>query len=97
MIFFSVIFVTVAFDTELYYLTPIHSFIGCSFHCLNLYPLHVFGVSLTRFKEFKIFLPCSFMSLSETFTVAFWRVWGVIDFFNKVSRKIASEVEKTED
>ena len=69
--------------TEIFYLTLIHSLIGYYFEYLPLSPLQVFGVYLTRFKEFKAFLPCSFTSPLIKGIYKFWKVQGLIDGFNK--------------
>ena len=62
--------------------------------CTSLYPLQFCNVSLTRFKDFRTFWPCSFVDPSVKSTNNFWKVRGLIDGFNKSCRHIASGVEK---
>ena len=67
----------------LFYLTKIRSFLGFFFEYLPLFiPLQVCGISLTRFKEFKKFWPCSFVDPSVKAIDNFWKVRGLIDGFN---------------
>ena len=63
----------------------------------SIYPLQVFGIYLTRFKEFRTFWPCSFVDPSVKVTDNFWTVRGLVDRFNESRKHIASEVEKTYD
>ena len=64
---------------------------------ISLYPLHVFDITLTTFKEFRIFWPCFFVGTSVKGTNNFCKVSGMIYGFNKSRRKIASVVGKTAD
>ena len=59
--------------------------------------LQVCGISLTRFKEFRTFWPCSFVDQSVKVTGNFWKIRGLIDGFNKSRSQIASGREKTAD
>ena len=60
----------------------------------SLYPLHVCGISLTRFKEFRTFWPSSFVDLFVKGTDNFWKFRGIIEGFIKICSQIASGVEK---
>ena len=51
----AVVYIVVMLATEIFHLTLLHSFIGYYFEYLPIAPLHVSGVSLTRFKDFKVF------------------------------------------
>ena len=81
--------------TKLFYLTLLHSFIGYYFEYSPLIPLQVRGVSLTRFKDFKAFWPCSFAYPTVNGIDNFWELRGLIDGFNDSRRKIYSGVVKT--
>ena len=63
----------------------------------SLCPLHVCDISLTIFKEFRIFWPSSFVDPSVKGTDNFWKIRGLIEGFNRSRRQIASGVEKTAD
>ena len=52
---------------------------------------------MTIFKEFRTFLPSSFVFPSVKGTDDLWKVRGIIGGFNKSRRKIASGVEKNSD
>ena len=52
---------------------------------------------MTRFKEFRIFWPCSFVDPLVKVTDNFWKICGLIDGFNESRRHIASGREKTAD
>ena len=54
-------------------------------------------MSLTRFKEFRIFCPISFVDPSVNGTNNFWEVRGIVDECNGTLRQIASGVGKTTD
>ena len=69
----------------------------CLFEYLPLFLLHVCSVSLTRFKEFKEFLPCYFTSPSVKVIDAFQKFWGIVDGHNEFHRQIASGVKKMAD
>ena len=88
----SIVIIAVSFATELFYLTLIHSFVGCYFDYLLLYPLQVCGVSLTRSKEFKAFWESYFTSPPVKVADNFWKVWGLVDGFNKTHKQISSGV-----
>ena len=60
----------------------------------SLYPLQVWIISLTSFKEFRMFWTSSFFDPLVKGTDIFWKVCGIIDGFNESRRKIASGVEK---
>ena len=83
--------------TELFYLTIIHSFIGYLFECLPLSALQVCGVSLTSFKVFKEFWPCSFTTPAVKAIDNSYKVQGLIDRFNESHRNISSGVVITAD
>ena len=75
--------------------TQPYSFHGCFFDYLPIFiHLQVCGISLTRFKEFRTFWPCSFVDPLVKFTDNFWNIRGLIDGFNESRRKIASGREK---
>ena len=97
LVAFSRFLITDPFYFELCQLTLVYPFLGCIFEYLPLSLLQVCGVSLTRFKEFKVLWPCYFSSPSPKFPDTFWRVWGVIDGFNQFLRKIYFGVENTLD
>ena len=61
----------------------------------SIYPLQVCGISLTRFKKFRTFLPCYFIDPSVKGTNNFWKIRGLIGGFNNSRRHIASGVKKT--
>ena len=56
--------------------------------------LQVCGISLTRFKEFRRFWPCSFVDPLVKVTDKFWKIRGLIDGFNESRRQISSGREK---
>ena len=60
----------------------------------SLYPLRFFCISLTRFKEFRTFWPCSFIYPSVKGTDNFCKVHGLIYGFNELRRQITSGLEK---
>ena len=60
----------------------------------SLYILEVCGISLTRLKDSRKFLPFSFVNPSVKCDDNFRKVRGVIDRFNELRRKIASGIEK---
>ena len=62
-----------------------------------LYPLQVYVISLTRFKDFRTFWPSSFVDLLVKGTDNFWKIRGPIDGFNESRRQSASGVKKTAD
>ena len=82
---------------ELFYITLLHSLIGYYFEYLSLSPFQVCGVSLTRFKYFKVFWSCSFTSPSVKGANNFWKSRGVVDGFNELRRKISSGKVKSTD
>ena len=74
------------------------SFLGCFFEYLPLFlPLQVRGISLTRFKEFRTFWPCSFVDPLVKGADVLWKIRGLIDSFNESRRQIDSGVGKTAD
>ena len=80
---------------ELFYRTQLCSFHGCFFEYLPIFiHLQVCGISLTRFKEFRIFWPCSFVYPLVKVTDNFWKIRRLIDRFNESRRQIASGIEK---
>ena len=94
----SVVLITDMLSIELFYLTQLCSFLGCLFEYLPLFlPLHVCGISLKRFKEFRTFWPCYFDYPLVKGTDNFWKIRGLIDGFNASRRQIDSGVEKTVD
>ena len=54
-------------------------------------------MSYTRFKEFCTLWSYSFCYPSVNNNSIFWRVWGLVDIFNKYHMKIILGVEKTSD
>ena len=60
----------------------------------SLYPLQVFGIYLAIFKELKVFWTYYFTSLLLKGKDNFWKVWGIIDRFNKLRSYIASGMKK---
>ena len=65
---------------------------------LPLYPpLQVCVISLRRFKEFREFLPFSFVDPLVKGTDNLWKICGLIDGFNDSRRQIASGVGKSAD
>ena len=57
----TIVIFTSMLAIELFYRTQLCSFSGCFFRYLPLFlHLQVCGISLTRFKEFRTFWPCSF-------------------------------------
>ena len=83
---------------ELFYRKQPSSFHGCFFEYLPIFlHLQVCGISLTRFKEFRKFWPCSFVDPLVKVTDNFWKIRGLIDGFNESRRKIASGKDKTTD
>ena len=86
------------FAIELFYLTQLCSFLGCFFEYLPLFlPLQVCGISLKRFKEFRIFWPSSFVYLLVKGTDNFWKINGLVYGFNGLCGQIASRIEKMAD
>ena len=82
----------------LFYRTQLCSFHGCFFGYLPIFiHLQVCGISLTRFKEFRRFWPCSFVDPLVKVTDNFWKIRGLIDGFNESRRQISSGREKTAD
>ena len=72
---------------ELVYLTKLCSFHGFSFEYLPIFlPLQVCGISLTKFKEFRTFFPCSFVDPLVKGTDKFWKIRGLVDRFNESRR-----------
>ena len=61
------------------------------------YTLHVCSISLTRFKEFSTFWPCSFVDPLVKVTDNFWKIYRLIDRFNESCRQISSGIGKTAD
>ena len=58
----TIVVFTSMLSIELFYHTQLCSFHGCFFEYLTLFlHLHVCGISLTRFKEFRTFCPCFFV------------------------------------
>ena len=91
----TIIIFTSMLAIELFYLTQLCSFLGCLFEYLHIFlPLQVCGISLTRFKEFRKFWPCSFVDPSVKGTDHFWKISGLIENFNASCRQIASGIEK---
>ena len=84
-------------DTELFYLTLLHSFIGYFFEYLPAYPLQVCGFYLTIFKDLTAFLPCSFTTSTVKGIDNFWKLRGIIGGFKDPYRQIASGVVKPAD
>ena len=69
-------------------------FHGCFFEYLPIFlRLQDCGISLTSFKEFRTFLPCSFVDPLVKGTNNFCKIRGLIDGFNKSRRKITSGKE----
>ena len=60
----------------------------------SLYPWKVCAISSRRFKGFRAFWPCTFTSLLVKGRDNFWKVWEIINGFNKSCRHIDSGVEK---
>ena len=83
---------------ELFYRTQPSLVHGCFFEYLPIFlHLQVCGISLTIFKEFRTFWPCSFVDTLVEVTDNFWRIRGSMDGFNESCRQIASGKEKTAD
>ena len=94
----TIIIFTSVLSIELFYLTQLCSFHGFFFEYLPPFlPLHLSSISLTRFKEFRIFWPCKFFDPLVKGNDHFWKIRGLIDSFNEPRRKIASGVKKTAD
>ena len=93
--FISIVLINVRINTEIFYITLLHSFIGYFFGYLHISPLQVCGVYLKMFKGFKAFWPCSFTITTVKGIGNFWKVRGLIVGFNKSHRQIASGVVKT--
>ena len=94
----TIVIFTYILAIGLFYRTQLFSFHGCFFEYLPLFiNLQVCGISLTRFKKFRIFWPCSFVDPLVKVTDKFWKIRGLIDGFNESLRQIASGVEKTAD
>ena len=94
----TIVIFTYMLAIELFYLTQLCSFLGCLFEYLPLFlPLHVCGISLKRFKDFRTFWPCSFFDQLVKVTDNFWKIRGLIDGFNDSHRQIDSGVGKTAD
>ena len=80
---------------ELFYLTQPSSFHECFFDYLPIFlHLQACGISLSRFKKFRTFWPCSFVDPLVKVTDNFWKVRELIGRFNESRRKIASGKEK---
>ena len=95
---FTIVIFTTMLAIEFFYPTQFCSCLGCFFGYLPLFvPLQVCGISLTRFKDFMTFWPCSFVYSSVKGTNNFWKIRGRIDGFNSPCRQIASGVEKAAD
>ena len=62
-----------------------------------IYPIQVFGISLTRFNEFKAFWTCYFTSPLEKYVYYFWKVRGIIDGFNESRRHISFGMKRIVD
>ena len=56
--------------------------------------LYVCSISMTKFKEFRMFGTCSFTNLLVKVTNNFWKSRGLVEKSNKLHRQIASGVEK---
>ena len=83
---------------ELFYRTQPPSFHGCFFDYLPIFlHLQVCGISLTSFKYFWTFRPCSFVDPLVKVVDNFWKICGLIDGFNESRSQIASGKEKTAD
>ena len=94
----TIVICTSMLAVELFYRTQPCSFHGFFFEYLPIFlHLHVCGISLTRFKEFRKFWPCSFVDPLVQVTDNFCKIRGLIDGFNKSLRKIASGKEKNAD
>ena len=94
----AILIFTYILAIELFYLTQLFSFHGCFFEYLPLFiPIEVCGMSLTRFKDFMTFWPCSFVDPLVKGTDNFWKMRGLIDGFNESRRQIASSAGKTVD
>ena len=94
----TIVIFTYMLAIELFYPTQLCSFHGCFFEYLPIFlHLQVCGISLTRFKEFRKFWPCSFVDPLVKVTDDFWKIRGLIDGLNKLRRKIALGKEKTVD
>ena len=78
-------------------ITLFNPYIWCLFEYLPLYNLHVCGVSLTRFMDFKALCTHYLYSPQLKGTNTFWRVRYLIVVFNKLGRNISSGLENTED
>ena len=91
----TIVIFTYMLAIKLFYLTQLCSFCGCLFDYLALIlTLHVCGIYLTRFKEFRTFWPCYFFYPLVKGTDNFCKSRGFIYRFNESRRKIASRVEK---
>ena len=87
----TIVICTSMLAIELFYHTQPSSFHVCFFEYLPIFlHLQVCGISLTRFKEFKKFWPCSFVDPLVKVTDNFWKIRGLIDGFNESRRQIAS-------
>ena len=94
----TIVIFTSMLAIELFYRTQLCSFHGCFFKYLPLFLcLHICGISLTRFKDFSTFWPCSFVYLLVKGIDNFWKIHGLIDRFNESRRQIASGIEKMAD
>ena len=63
----------------------------------SIYPVQVYDIYLTLFKDFKEFWPSLFTSQSVKCVYNFWKLRGIIDGFNGSLRYISSWVKKTAD
>ena len=91
----TIVICTSILAIELFYRTQLCSFHKCFFEYLTLFlHLQVCGISLTIFKEFSTFCPCSFVDPLVKGTDNFWKILGLVDGFNESRRQIASGREK---
>ena len=94
----TIVICTSMLAIELFYRTQPCSFHGYLFEYLPIFlHLQVCGISLTRFKEFRTFWPCSFVDPLIKGTNNFWKIRGLIDGFNESRGQIASGKEKNAD
>ena len=94
----TIIICTYILAIELFYPTQTSSFHGFFFDYLPIFlHLQVFGISLTRFKDFRTFWSCYFVDTLVKGTYNLWKTRGSIDRFKDSRRQIALGKEKTAD
>ena len=89
----SIILITVMLDIESFYLTQLRSFIGCYFEYLPLFIPYKFVVFPWQGWRISRRFPSFITSTLVICIYNFCKVCGIIDGFNKPSRKISSGVE----